>query len=574
MMHPILNILLGNTAVALTLSAVAMPALLLKRPALAHALWLLVLIKLITPPLVHVPVEMPKNVAPIASTIASETTSSIHFSGRLEAPVEAVTEALPAAEPTLAEIHTATNKSWPIASILLSGWLLGSLTCAGLVAIRIVRFGRLLCTGAPAEEGLVERVAQLARRVGLRRPPDVRVVAAAVSPMVYCLFRRPVLVLPGSLIGRLPGDGRDAILAHELAHVKRRDHWVRWIEVAATVALWWHPLLWLARRGLREAEEQCCDAWAVSVLPDAERRTYADTLVDAAGIFSSPDDLRLPPLASGLGEFKQLKRRIVMIMKHQPRRNLSPVARVFVLALLLAVPVVPALAQETPAAQEEELKQLRQRVQQLEERLAKAEAELAASKASAAGAQKATAEVQAATAAQQQNEAAATREQIDAQRAKARARSRQDAQKYTPEQLAEAEQLYQVANKDWRSPEAIVSLKQMIEKYPDVNRTGCAVLYLGQMSQGDTREEYLKRAVENHSDCYYFNGVQVGGYGRYLLAAYYQELGKQDEAKKLLEELVSKYPDALTHRQQRLLPTVRKALATLRGHAQPTQPAQ
>ena len=52
----------------------------------------------------------------------------------------------------------------------------------------------------------------------------------------------------------------------------------------------------------------------------------------------------------------------------------------------------------------------------------------------------------------------------------------QDRDKYTPEQLRDAEQLYQVANQKWGTPEAIESLQTMIKKYPDINRTGCATL--------------------------------------------------------------------------------------------------
>ncbi|HKI70532.1 MAG TPA: hypothetical protein VKA67_13160, partial [Verrucomicrobiae bacterium] len=59
-------------------------------------------------------------------------------------------------------------------------------------------------------------------------------------------------------------------------------------------------------------------------------------------------------------------------------------------------------------------------------------------------------------------------------------RMAQDRAKYKVEQLHDAEALYQVANRKWGTPEAKDSLEKMIEKYPDMNRTGCAVLYLAQ----------------------------------------------------------------------------------------------
>jgi beta-lactamase regulating signal transducer with metallopeptidase domain len=566
-MHAIVEIILGNTVVALLLAAAALLAGLLKRPPLAHALWLLVLIKLITPPIIRAPVALPAS-PPLeneaAVTLPTETAAETVAPNARVAPID-----LPPVE-TIAVIEIAPpplQSGWLVPSrgaIAAAAWIAGTLCFTVWLGVRIVRLRPVLRAAAPADAVVEQVVARLASRIGLRRLPDVRLIDAEISPLVCSLGRRPILLLPRAITLWSASGQRDAIIAHELAHLKRRDHWVRWLELLATAALWWHPLVWLARWRLREAEEQCCDAWAVSMMSDAPRRTYAEALVEAVKLFPR-DSARLSPVASGIGQFNHLKRRIDMIMKHQPGRTMSPAWRVLVVAMFAALPVVPALAQETATQKDEELQQLRERVQQLEERLAKAQAELAAAKASTAAAQE--------QAAAQQQDEAATREQIDAQKNKARARSRQDAKKYQPEQMAEAEQLYQVANKNWRAPEAIVSLKQMIEKYPDVNRTGCAVLYLGQMSQGDTREEYLKRAVEKHSDCYYFNGVQVGGYGRYLLALYYHDIGRIDEAKKLLEELINKYPDALTHRQQRLVPSAKKALASMSGASGPTQPA-
>ena len=51
---------------------------------------------------------------------------------------------------------------------------------------------------------------------------------------------------PAGLDCRLKGEGRRAVLAHELAHLRRRDHWVRRLEMVAAVFHWWNPLFWLA----------------------------------------------------------------------------------------------------------------------------------------------------------------------------------------------------------------------------------------------------------------------------------------------------------------------------------------
>jgi TolA-binding protein len=134
-----------------------------------------------------------------------------------------------------------------------------------------------------------------------------------------------------------------------------------------------------------------------------------------------------------------------------------------------------------------------------------------------------------------------------------RQRFEEDKKRYSEEQLREIEALYQSANKDLRSPEAKEALKRLIEKYPKANRTGCAVQYMGQMSNGEEKEEYLKMAIRDFGDCYYGSGVQVGAYARLYLGFYYKDLGKGDEAKALFDEIRKNYPDAVNHKGNRLL---------------------
>jgi len=92
----------------------------------------------------------------------------------------------------------------------------------------------------------------------------------------------------------------------------------------------------------------------------------------------------------------------------------------------------------------------------------------------------------------------------------------------------------------------------LLEKYDKANRTGCATLYLGQASEGEERLKYLTTAVEKFSDCYYFNGCQVGGYGRYVLLLTLWDRGEKDKARSLLNELKTTYKDATGHRGERM----------------------
>jgi hypothetical protein len=139
-----------------------------------------------------------------------------------------------------------------------------------------------------------------------------------------------------------------------------------------------------------------------------------------------------------------------------------------------------------------------------------------------------------------------------------RKRTAEDRKNYSAEQLREIENLYQVANKLWRTPEAKTSLKVLIEKYPKSNRTGCAVQYMGQMSSGEEKEKYLKLAIKDFGDCYYGNGVQVGAYARLCLGYYYKEKGMEKEEKVLFDEIRKDYPDAVNHKGKRLVDNLPK----------------
>lgn len=137
---------------------------------------------------------------------------------------------------------------------------------------------------------------------------------------------------------------------------------------------------------------------------------------------------------------------------------------------------------------------------------------------------------------------------IEQQKKLARERMMLDAEFYSRGELRTVEKLYQTANSDWKSEEAQSSLKLLIEKYPMANRTGCAVLYLGQMTKGAEQMDYLNLAIEKYSGCYYGNGVNVGAYARLYLGMRYSKEEKGKKAEELFEWIKTNYPDAIDHK--------------------------
>src|SRR5262249_44539898 len=145
-----------------------------------------------------------------------------------------------------------------------------------IAARRMVRFRRLLRHARPAPAELQARAAELAARLGLTHCPAVALVPGSVPPMLWMAVGRPTGYLPADLLEKLDPSERETLLAHELAHLRRRDHWVRWLEFVVQGVYWWYPLVPLARRQMQVHEEECCDALVVGVLP---ARSYAAAIV-------------------------------------------------------------------------------------------------------------------------------------------------------------------------------------------------------------------------------------------------------------------------------------------------------
>jgi beta-lactamase regulating signal transducer with metallopeptidase domain len=354
-------------AVAAALLALAAAGLgrLCRRPALTHVLWVLVLLKLITPPLV--PVALPwsrdredgmrkiedgkgreEAVADSASLSASAVSAAPNNSEPVPpGPPENVTAA-DGSSPAEADPLPAVSSPFSWDSYLVTIWLTGTALWTAWVVFHVSRFRRVLRHARRTPGDLQAEAEGLARRLGLKRCPQVWLVPGAVCPMIWSLGQAPRLLFPSGLLERLDAAGRSALLAHELAHVRRRDHWVRMLELVVTGLYWWHPVVWWARREVHEAEELCCDAWAAWA-SGGEGRPYALALLQAVA-FVSQARLPLPEGASGIGHVSHLKRRLAMILQGKPSRSLSWAGFSLVLGLgLLLLPLFPAQGQTTTA---------------------------------------------------------------------------------------------------------------------------------------------------------------------------------------------------------------------------------
>ena len=337
-MRTLLEIALSNAAVATVLAVVAFGVtVVFRRPALAHAAWLLVLLKLLTPPLFTVPVELPRVSAEQVETVDEvpqvrvETprleSGYLSEAGPVEAHVEThfVPETVETPVPLAPEVveeaafWAAWADQWP--RVLLAVWAGGSALCLMVIASRLWRFRRVLRFARLAPRDVQDEARSLCDELEIAPCPGVWFVPGGVCPMLIGLGRRSRILVPRDLWGRLDEEQRATLLVHELAHLRRGDQWVRVIELLVTVLYWWHPVAWFARRELREAEEQCCDAWVVWAMPRSAR-DYAVALMEAID-FTTRSRPVAPVLGSGMGEFHHLRRRLIMIKQGKVAKALT-----------------------------------------------------------------------------------------------------------------------------------------------------------------------------------------------------------------------------------------------------------
>jgi RND family efflux transporter MFP subunit len=366
-MDMLLHAVLSNAvwAAALALVAAAGARVWRGRPAVGHALWLIVLLKLVTPSVIRF--ELPPAMAPARElatpgtpgqplgTVSAVPPSPDDFailSARAADPGEdksagasreRSTMMLPQPTLPLAAWSSALSE-FSLEMVLpaaLLFWLVGAVVWWWAACLSSFRFRRLIGSARPAPVDLLAQIDRIAARLGLSRIPAAYIIDARVSPMVWVpLAGPPRLVLPEELWGRLATEQQNAILAHELAHLKRRDHWVRRLETLACGLYWWDPIAWWARREVEQAEERCCDAWVLWALP-AAAAAYAEALVTTA-VYLSGHRRPLPSGASGAERLRPLKRRLHMILSDSMSVSVARKAprRLLILAAL-SLPLLP-----------------------------------------------------------------------------------------------------------------------------------------------------------------------------------------------------------------------------------------
>jgi len=210
---------------------------------------------------------------------------------------------------------------------LMGGWLVAA------------RMRSMLVRPAPA--AWQRRLDELRERICVSRPVRLLVSALVQVPTVVGSLRPVVLVPIGALSG-LPAEHVEALLAHELAHIRRHDYLVNILQSVIEALLFYHPAVWWISNDIRNERELCCDDVAVAIGGDTF--IYARALAD---LESYRPEHFTPALAASGGSLADRVARLLGQSRRQA--NVLPGPAIAVAAVLIVVAAYGLVGQTAPA---------------------------------------------------------------------------------------------------------------------------------------------------------------------------------------------------------------------------------
>ncbi len=215
---------------------------------------------------------------------------------------------------------------------LCATWLCGLLVVALLYLTRGRRLRTVLRRAQPLQDG---RAHELLRNMALNSRLRTRIKLASsdssMEPGVFGIFQ-PVLLLPEGMIERLDDSQLEAIIAHEVVHVRRHDNLLSAIHMMVEALFWFHPMIWWLGAKLVQERERACDEEVLRLGKNPQ--SYAEGILKVCEFYLES------PLACVAGVTgSDMKKRIQAIMTHSIGGKLGLTKK-----LLLAVALTAALA--------------------------------------------------------------------------------------------------------------------------------------------------------------------------------------------------------------------------------------
>ena len=201
-------------------------------------------------------------------------------------------------------------------AFLISVWLLGVLAVLARWAWQWQRVATDARQSPPIVDGVVhDTLRRIEREQGIDPPTAVVASSRSIEPGVLGI-RNPVLIWPRHLTAGLSDAHIDAILAHEICHIARRDNLLASVQMLVTAVFWFHPLVWWIGARLVDERERACDERVLAL--GGSPATYARSILETCRLCLASPIVNVSGVTGG-----NLKTRIVRIMKHVPAAPLG-----------------------------------------------------------------------------------------------------------------------------------------------------------------------------------------------------------------------------------------------------------
>lgn len=317
-----------------------------RRSHLTCLLWLIVLLKFITPPVwsshtglfcwiqTGLPAEVSTELSPpepelltqsaplplltgddmgklsdVEATADFKVTIHENETSR-QTPAAVETAAIPV-KPAVAEKIVQPPVHYSVKEIGVLIWVTVGILIATVMLVRYLRCWHILrSAGEERHPELNQLLARLCTDLKLKRRVRLLITTSRMGPAVIGLLR-PTIILPTAILEGRSLSELEPVLAHELIHIRRGDLWIGLLQLLASVVWWFHPLVWFTGRRLKFEIEQCCDEEVLAEL-NCDPRRYADCLLE---ILELKQTLNTVPVVPGVRPVEITSKRLERIMR-------------------------------------------------------------------------------------------------------------------------------------------------------------------------------------------------------------------------------------------------------------------
>jgi uncharacterized protein (TIGR03435 family) len=229
-------------------------------------------------------------------------------------------------------------------TLFLVAWVCG---CLAVLAFWWIRWRRITASigGAlPMKSGReLDALRRLEQSSGIRKQIELIVSESALEPGVVGIFR-PILLLPSGISDRLSDAQMEAIITHELCHIRRRDNLTAAVHMLVEAIFWFHPLVWWIGARLVDERERVCDEEVL--MQGSDPQIYAEGILKVCEFY-----LESPLVCAAGVTGSNLKKRIEVIMVHRMASKLNAGKKLLLAVMafgIVAGPVVFGLLHPTP----------------------------------------------------------------------------------------------------------------------------------------------------------------------------------------------------------------------------------